>query len=82
MLSALVKYEYCMDGPGRGLPYAMSHPGHGPELLEFAYQGAAAEGIVFDAASASKNVVVWSLFVGLPLALVDLRSIRTKSAGS
>ena len=27
--SMVFEYEYCMDGPGRGLPLAVIHPSHG-----------------------------------------------------
>lgn len=50
-LSALAKYQYCIGGPGRGLPFAMTHPGHGPERLEITYEGSAIEGGVFDLAT-------------------------------
>lgn len=30
-LTMLVAYQYCMDGPGRGLPMAVIHPSHSDE---------------------------------------------------
>lgn len=75
-LSALVRYEYCVGGPGRGVSFAMTHPGHGPEPLEFVYEGVAIEGMVLDVGSLLMNVVTWSVFVGAPVAIVDLRRVR------
>jgi hypothetical protein len=78
-LSALVTYQYCIAGSGRGVPCAMTHPGHGPEPLEFVYKGSAIEGRVFDLGSLGLNLGFWSVVVGLPIAVVDSRRRRHKA---
>jgi hypothetical protein len=78
-LSALVTYQYCIAGSGRGVPFAMSHPGHEPELLEFVYKGSAIEGRVFDLGSLGLNLAIWSVVVGLPIAVVDSRRRRHRA---
>lgn len=71
-LSTLVTYEYCVGGPGRGLPFAVTHPGHGPEALEFVYEGSALEGQVLDLGALGLDLGVWSVLVGLPFAFVRM----------
>jgi hypothetical protein len=71
--SMLVKLEYCMDGDGRGFPFAITHPAHGPSKFEFLYKGQAIEGMTFDTLSLGLNLLSWSILIGLPLAILDRR---------
>jgi hypothetical protein len=73
LFSMLIKYEYCIAGDGQGFPCAIIHPGHGPSIFEFVYEGEAIEGMVFDALSLGLNFLFWSILAGLPLAILDRR---------
>src|SRR5215471_19183727 len=69
-LSMVVEYQFCMDGPGRGFPAAVTHPAHGKEPMEFAYSGDQIEGMVVDVGNVGVDLATWSLVVGLPAGLV------------
>jgi hypothetical protein len=79
-LSLLVEYEFCMDGPGRGIPAAVTHPAHGKAVMEYPYSGDEIEGIVFDGGSLGIDVLVWSIIVGVPIALMDRSRQSSKRA--
>ena len=68
-LSARSEYVFCGDGPGRGLPFAITHPAHGPELLEFPFRGDSYDGFVFDGVGATGDIAYWGVIAGLPLTL-------------
>jgi hypothetical protein len=69
VLAARSEYTFCVGGPGRGLPFALTHPAHGPELLQFAFEGNSYEGLVFDGVGALGDIAFWGVIAGVPLAL-------------
>ena len=56
----LVPYEYCTDGPGRGFPFAVLSPLHGPSLGAVRLQPDTNNGQGFDFVSLAGDVVVWA----------------------
>ena len=64
----LVEWNYCLDGNARGVPMAVIHPGHGPVPYQFDLDGADGFGMVADSLSVVVNLLLYSLFPGLPVA--------------
>lgn len=84
VLSARSEYPFCMAGPGRGQPFSITHPAHGPEFLEFPFRGNSYDGLVFDGVGATGDIAFWGVIAGLPLtlpyALLMLRRRRKAAA--
>ncbi|HZM90006.1 MAG TPA: hypothetical protein VFF31_26030 [Blastocatellia bacterium] len=79
-LSLLAEYQFCADGPGRGVPAAMTHPAHGEDPMEFPYSGNEIEGMVLDVRSVGINLLAWSLVLGLPAGLIERARRRRRAA--
>jgi hypothetical protein len=58
--SLAFKYEFCMDGPGYGLPLAVLHPAHEDHFV-VAVRGNNVDGTVLDFPNLGVNVVAWAL---------------------
>src|SRR5437868_8751291 len=54
-----VPYEYCADGPGRGFPFAVLNPSHGPSFGTVQIQPDEKNGQSFNLVSLMGDLVIW-----------------------
>lgn len=69
----LIPYQYCMDGPGRGLPFAVYSPSCGAWFPVFAFNESKIPQIL-DLGGGLGDVLVW----GLAAAFVRYRLSRPR----
>jgi len=65
----LVVYQYCMDGPGRGLLFAVYTPVCGAWFLILKLDNSKIPQVI-DCGALIANILFWSLVVGLPRFLI------------
>jgi len=74
--SMSIEWNYCLAGDARGLPFAITHPGHGPHALQIDLDRQGGHGLVLDIGSVLGDLALFSLVLGLPTAAVAGRVIR------
>lgn len=81
----LVPYEYCMDGSGRGFPFAILSPLHGPSPGAIRLQPDTKNGQGLDFLSLAGDVIIWgAVAAGVSLFVRrfrhDFQKFRQKNA--
>jgi hypothetical protein len=61
-MTMLIPYQYCMDGPGRGFPFAVYCPSCGAWLPAFAFDESKIP-LILDLGGFLGDVLVWGLAV-------------------
>jgi len=60
-----IEWDYCIDGPGRGLPLAMVHPSHGDSYFFKLLDPSAQFGDEIDFDSILGNLLFWTVLSGI-----------------